>query len=384
MSARCSAAVLAALLMTGCAKPGAPEPQATSRKAARTGYSAEAYPYTCRSYSEFHPFAESSTNAHQQAIAAIQSAGLPLLRALVAAGATPRLVVESETAASPVPTYALHLDVRLATGETVRLSGERHPDPGRYSGAVSALSAATGISTAELRDGHRAWHKLSEVLTRLYAAAFMQQPRLFALQVLHERFLAGERVDWYAPTRPLSASVADTEHALALVVDDLARVRAEQAAVLATLSLANHAGAHGALEAVEAELVATAVELEEWRATHHPPTPKALGVAFQEPDRGAVQQTVRQELGLVGAAVDVASERATSKLPRDLNGLGALAPPALKQSIVTDGTTAASQGEVQAVLAAITALGAPDSGAGRVAERLETAARALEPVDRAL
>lgn len=379
---RLSAVLFCALALGGCPKFEVPNPLAAAKNAARVGYSAGSHVHAYQSYAFVYSFANGNAATHQQAVARIQATGLPLLRTLVAAGAQPRLVAESETLDQGFQAYAIHLDVRLQSGQTVRLPGKQGTDPATYARAVSQISAATGIPEAEIQEGHGGWYHLTRVLTGLDAEAHSLQGHAFALQVLQERVNNGEQADWFDGTRPAEQTVEDTDHAMALLMDDVARVRAEQAAVLATLSLANHAEVDGALDAVEAELEATAADLAEWRATHRQPTPEDFGVSYQLPDPRAVQQAIKDELGVVGSAIDVARGVATGDLPRTLSGLAGLAPPDTKLKSVAEGISAASKGDIQGTLGALAELGGPESKVGRVAGRLETVAGALELVKR--
>lgn len=364
------------LALSGC--PKLPNPMAAVKEAARFGMATGAHAHAYQSYAFVYNFANGNANTHQQAIARIQKTGLPLLRALQEAGAEPTLVAESETAPGGYQAYAIHLDVALPGGKVVRIPGKQGASPAVYQAAVAAVSGATGVPAAMLQEGHGGWYHLTMVLSGLDAEAHTLQGHAFALQVLQERVAAGEQADWFDARRPAEQTIEDTNHALALLMDDVERVRAEQAAILATLALANHSEVEGALDAVQDELAATADDLATWRATHRQPTPEDFGVAWQVPDPRKIQAAVKDELGLVGAAIDVARGVATGDLPRTLSGLAAMAPPDTRLSAVASGVAAASKGDVKGTLAAIADLGGPDTKVGRVAARLEQAAGVLE------
>ena len=70
----------------------------------------------------------------------------------------------------------------------------------------------------------------------------------------------------------------------------------------------------------------------------------------------------------------------TGNLPATLDGLARLAPKDSKLRAVGDGLAAASRGDIAGTLGAIADLGGEGSRVGRVAARLETAAKALELV----
>ncbi len=364
-------------LPLGCAK--LPNPLDKIKSATRVGLAAGSHAHAYQSYAFIYNFANGNANTHQQAIARIQQHGVPLLRELVDAGAVPRLVVETEPSDYGNLTYAIHLDVKTKGG-TVRLPGKQGTDPGVYAAAVAKISKATGVPTTAIEQGHGAWYHLTMVLTGLDVEATALQKHTFALQVMQEQVLQGEQADWFDAGRPASETVEDTNHAMALLIDDVGRVRAEQASVLATLALANHAQVPGALEATEEELTASAADLTEWRATHRQPTPDDFGVTYQIPTPQTVQAAVQDELGYVGAALDVARGVATGNLPRTLNGLAGLAPKDTKVKAVATGLAAASKGDIQGTLGAIADLGGPDTKVGRVAARLEAVSGVLQLV----
>lgn len=363
----------------GC--PKVPNPVAGLQQQLRVGYAAGSHLHAYQSYAFVYSFANGNAATHQQAIDRLVADGVPLFDQLVAAGATPRLVVSTEEQDSGIQAYAIDLEVQTKDGP-IRLSGKQGTDPEAYAAGAAAIAQATGIPQPQVEAGHGACYHLTFVLTGLDAEATTLSGHAFALQVLRERVEAGEQADWFDARRPASETVADVEHAHALIADDIERVRAEQAAILATVALANHAHTDGVIEALNDELAATKADLDEWRATHRQPTPEDFGVVWQMPDPRVVQTAIKDQLGVVGGALEVVRGVSTGNLPATLDGLARLAPKDSKLRTIGKGLAAASRGDIQGTLGAIADLGGAESKVGRVAKRLEIAAGALELVSR--
>jgi len=333
------------LLLAGC--PKVSNPVAGIKDQLRVGYADGSHLHAYQSYAFIYSFANGNAASHEQAIRGLQQTGVPALQKAVAAGDAPRLVVSTAETSGGINSYSLDFQ-------------------------------ANGLSATELDAAKRAWHHLAVVLTGLDAESTTLTGHAFALQVLRERVEAGEQVDWFDPTRKPEQTVADVEHAHALISDDIDRVRAAQAAILATIALANLAHKDGAIAALEDELVATSSDLAQWRSTHRQPTPQDFGVVWQMPDPQQVQAVIKDQLGIVGAAVDVARGAATGNLPATLDGLARMAPKDSKLRTVGEGLAAASKGDIKGTLGAISELGGPRTQVGRVAGRLELVAGALK------
>ncbi len=288
----------------------------------------------------------------------------------------PQLVVHTDPHDDGRQWYGLDLVVKTRSG-TVRVPGGNPTDAAAWNAATAKLSKSTGVPLDLIQRGHSAWFDLMRVLNGLDTESTTLAGHAFALEVVREQTRAGQQADWFGP-RPAEETLADTAAAQALIADDVNRVRAAQAAILATIALANHCEKKGALESLEEELAATATDLTTWAATHRQPTPQDFGVVYSMPSPEDVQKVIDEQLGVLGAAVDVVRGAATGDLPRTLDGLAGLAPKDTKVKTIAEGLAAASKGDIQGTLGAIAELGGPDTSVGRVAARLETVAGVLE------
>jgi len=342
------------------------------------GFTAGSQVHAYQSYAFVYNFANANVVTHQRAVGAIQKTGLPMMQALIAAGASPRLDVHTDPHDDGRQWYGLDLVVQTKAG-TVRIPGGNPTDPAAWTAATNKVSKATGLPLEQVQHGHAAWFDLVRVLNGLDTEATTLIGHAFALEVLREQTRAGQQADWFGP-RPPEETLSDTAAAQALIADDVDRVRGAQAAVLATIALANHCEKPGAIEALEEELAATAADLTAWKASHRQPTPADFGVVYSMPNPETVKATLDEQLGVIGAAAKVVRGAATGDLPRTLDGLAGLAPKDTKIKAVAEGLAAASKGDIQGTLGAIADLGGPDTAVGRVAGRLEKVAGVLELV----
>lgn len=347
-----------------------------ARQQLMPGFSAGSQVHAFQSYSFVYSFANGNVVTHQRATGAIQKTGVPLLEALLAAGATPRLEVHTDPHDDGLQWYGLDLVVKTAAG-TVRIPGGNPTDAAAWTAATTKVAKSTGVPLEQVQRGHAAWFDLVRVLNGLDTEATTLIGHAFALEVLRERTRAGEQADWFGP-RPPEETLADTAAAQSLIADDVDRVRGAQAAILATIALANHCEKPGALDALKEELAATSADLEAWKASHRQPTPADFGVVYALPSPDDVKAVLDEQLGVLGSAVKVARGAATGNLPATLEGLAGLAPKDTKLKAVAEGLAAASSGDIQGTLGAIADLGGPDSSVGRVAGRLESVAGVLD------
>lgn len=372
-----TAALSSATLLAGC--PLLPDTSAL-KESLRVGYSAGSHVHAFQSWSFVYAFAMGNATELVRAAERLRRDGVPLLKRLVTAGALPRLAPSTYPGGQGIQAYAIDLVVTPKKGKAIRVPGKQGTSEAAWHGAAAAVSAATGVPAAEVEAGQGAWYGLTRVLTGLDAEAATLTKHAFALTVLQQQVQAGQAADWFDPTRPAEETLADTNHALSLIDDDIRRVRAEQAAILALLALANHAERPGLPEALDGEIAAAGAAAAEWLSTHRQPTPADFGVVYQVPDPKKVQEAIEEQLGVVGAAVNVARGVATGDLPRTLDGLAGLAPKDTKVRTIAEGVAAASKGDIRGTLHSIAELGGPDTSVGAVAARLERIAGALKLV----
>lgn len=346
--------------------------------AARPGFSADSKVHAYQSWAFIHSFAMGNATRLRGSIGHIQEHGLPLLDALREAGATVRLVAETHPGGQDITAYAIHMDVTPRRGRTVRIPGKQGADPAAYGAAVAQVQALSGLTTDAVQRGQGAWYGLTHVLTGLDAEATTLRKHAFALKVLQERVENGEKADWFDGNRPAEQTIADAGLAIGLIAEDVERVRSEQGAILALLTLANHYGVDGVPAAVREELAFADEAAAAWLATHPRPTPGDFGVVYQMPDPRAVKDAVEEQLGIVGSALQLAKGVATGSLPDTLDGLAGLAPKDTKLKAVAEGLAAASRGDISGTLGAISDLGGPDTKVGRIAARLEAVAGLLK------
>lgn len=339
-----------------------------------TGSRVHAY----QSYAFVYNFASANVVTHARAVSRIQADGLPLLVALHKAGASAELAVHTDPHDDGTSWYGLDLVVK-AKGKTVRVPGGNPTDAAEWHGAAAQVAKLTGVSQAEVEAGHAAWFDMVRVLNGLDTEAATLVKHAFAIEVLRGQVVAGTGQDWFGP-RPVEETVADTRAAQALIADDVDRVRGAQAAVLATIALANHLHTDGVTEALTEELALTAEELAAWQASHRQPTPEDFGVVYDLPSVEDVQAVIDEQLGVVKAAADVVAGAATGNLPRTLDGIAGLAPKDTKAKAIAEGVAAASKGDITGTLGALADLGGPDTKVGRIAGRLETVSKGLDLV----
>lgn len=339
------------------------------------GFVAGSRVHAFQSYAFVYNFANANAATQQRAVGAISGLGLTLLEGLLSAKAAPRLVVHTDPHADGRQWYGLDLVAQVGKAK-ITVPGGNPTDAAAWTRSTAALSAAAKLPLDTVQRGHAAWFDLARVLNGLDTEATTLIGHAFALEVLAEQTRAGQAADWFGP-RPPAETLADVAAAQSLIVDDLGRVRANQAEVLALIALGNNAARPGALDALRAELSASAAALDAWRASHRQPTPEDFGVSYAMPSPESVKAVIDEQLGVVGAAVKVARGVATGDLPRTLDGLAGLAPADTKLRTVAEGVAAAANGDIAGVLGAVAELGGPDSEVGRVAGRLEGAAKLL-------
>lgn len=339
------------------------------------GFVAGSHLHAYQSYAFVYNFANSNAATQQRAVGAISGVGLTLLEGLLAAKAAPTLRIHTDPHDDGRQWYGLDLVATVGKAK-ITVPGGNSTDAAAWTKATAALSAAAKLPLDTVQKGHAAWFDLVRVLNGLDTEATTLIGHAFALEVLAEQTRAGQAADWFGP-RPPEETLADVALAQALIVDDLDRVRGAQAEVLTLIALGNNAARPGALEALRAELSASAAALDAWRASHRQPMPEDFGVSYAMPSPATVKAVIDEQLGVVGAAVKVVRGVATGDLPRTLDGLAGLAPPDTKLRTVAEGVAAASHGDIAGVLGAVAELGGPDSEVGRVAGRLEGAAKLL-------
>jgi hypothetical protein len=364
-----------ALPLIGC--PKIFDPSAVLA-AARPGFSANSKVHAYQSWAFVYGFAMGNATQLRGNIRHIQEYGLPLLDALRAKGATVRFVAETYPGSMDITAYAIHMDVTPKRGRTIRIPGKQGADPAVYLPAVAQVEKLSGLSTDAVQKGQGAWYGLTYALTGLDAEATTLRKHAFALKVMQERVQNGEKADWFDGLRPAEQTIADADMAIGLITQDVERVRSEQAAILALLSLVNHYEVDGVPAAFREELAFADQAAAEWLATHKQPTPGDFGVEYKISDPKAVQAAVEDQLGIVGSALKIAKGVATGSLPTTLDGLAGLAPKDTKLKAVAEGLAAASKGDISGTLGAIADLGGPETKVGRIASRLETVAGVLK------
>jgi len=349
-----------------------------ARQQLMPGFAEGSHVHAYQSYAFIYSFANGNVVTHQRATRAIQGIGVGMLESLQAKGARAQLKVHTDPHDDGTQWYGLDLLVSKGR-KTIRIPGTNPPDPTGWHKGVAESAALTGLPAADFEKGHSAWFDLVRVLNGLDTEAATLIGHSFALQVVAERTRNGELADWFGP-RPAEQTLEDIAHAQSLIADDVDRVRGAQAAVLATITLANLYEKPGALDALKAELAAVSDDLAAWQASHRQPTPADFGVSYEMPSPEKVQEVIDDQLGVVGAAIDVARGAATGDLPRTLDGLARLAPKDTKVRTVAEGIAAASNGDIKGTLGAIAELGGPDTQVGRVAARLESVAGVLDKI----
>lgn len=364
-----------ALPLLGC--PKLFDPSAVLA-AARPGYAAGSKVHAYQSWAFIYSFAMGNATQLRGNIGHIRQHGLPLLDALQEAGATVRLVAETYPGGQDITAYAIHMDVTPRRGRTIRIPGKQGADPAEYASAVEKVRALSGLTTDAVQKGQGAWYGLTYALTGLDAEATTLRTHAFALKVMQERVQNGEQADWFDGLRPAAETIADADMAIGLITQDIERVRSEQAAILALLTLTNHYEVEGVPGAVEEELAFADQAAAAWLASHKQPTPGDFGVVYSMPDPRAVKAAIEDQLGIVGSALKIARGVATGNLPQTLDGLAGLAPADTKLKAVAEGLAAASKGDISGTLGAISDLGGPDTKVGRIAGRLEAVAGVLK------
>ncbi|MBL8619088.1 MAG: hypothetical protein JNM72_25975 [Deltaproteobacteria bacterium] len=357
-----------------------PNPMAGIKEGLRVGYVAGSKVHAYQSYAFVYGFAQGNTMNHQRALDRLERDGLPLMTALRDAGLRPKLEVSVEPSPSGINVYGVDLVVLPKSGPPVRLPGRPGSDPATYHAASAKIAALSKLPAVQVEAGHGAWYGLSTVLTSLDAEASTLLKHAFALRVMQEQVQAGQQADWFDPTRPAAETLADTDAALSLLGDDIDRVRADQAAVLALFLMGTQLHVPGVPEALVAEIGAQRATCAEWLASHRQPTMEDFGISYQLPNPESVKKVIDEQLGVVGSAVKVARGVATGDLPRTLDGIAGLAPKDTKLRAVAEGVAAISKGDVRGTLGAIADLGGPETKVGAVAARLEKVAAIIDKV----
>jgi hypothetical protein len=352
------------------------------KESIRPGYSPGSKVHAFQSWSFIYAFAMGNAVGMQRACQRLKLAGLPVLRELIQAGASPRLEPRATPTQSGIQAYSMDWQVTprptsKKPPQTVIIPGTQGTAPELWHGAAAKVAQGTGLSPQRVEEGHGAWYGLCGILTGLDAEATTLGKHAFALRVLQEQVSAGEKVDWFDPLRAPAETIADTDFALALIADDIDRVRAEQATILYLTFLANHADRPAAMAELEKEVALAEANANEWLATHRQPTPADFGVTYQVPSPELVQAALKEQLGVAGSAVQLARGIATGDLPKTLEGLAGLAPKDTKLKAVADGIAAVSKGDIQGTLSAVAELGGPNTKVGKVAARMESAASVL-------
>jgi hypothetical protein len=352
------------------------------KESIRPGYAAGSKVHAFQSWSFIYSFAMGNATGMQRASQRLRQSGLPVLRELHQAGATTRLEPKATLTQSGIQAYAMHWHITgKPTGkkppQIVTMPGAQGTAPELWHGAAAKVAQSTGLSPQRVEEGHGAWYGLCSILTGLDAEATTLGKHAFALRVLQEQVSAGEKVDWFDPLRPPEETIADTDFALALIADDIDRVRAEQAIILYLTFLANHGDRPGVMAELEKEVDLAESNATEWLASHRQPTPADFGVTYKVPSPELVQEALKEQLGVAGSAVQLARGIATGDLPKTLEGLAGLAPKDTKLKVVADGIAAVSKGDIKGTLSAVAELGGPNTKVGMVAARMESAASLL-------